>query len=97
MKPLYLRFDNKQAARDALLSNGFGLTEDGNLYNPRCEIDIVGVIHGAVTTDNDGNVIHREPDVYGYHVNLLVHDGYIPPKSAGVIDVKTPARRWAGY
>ncbi|MGL5283867.1 MAG: hypothetical protein ACRC8W_19375 [Plesiomonas shigelloides] len=97
MKPLYLRFDNKQAAHDALLANGFELAEDGNLYHSQCEIDIVGVIRGAVTTDNDGNVTHREPDVYGYHVNLLVPDDYVPPNSAAVIDVKTPDRRWAGY
>ncbi|MGL4600281.1 MAG: hypothetical protein ACRCVE_01990 [Plesiomonas sp.] len=97
MKPLYLRFDNKQAAHDALLANGFELTEDGQLYHQKSEIDIVGVICGMVTTDNNGNVIHREPDAYGYHINLLVPNDYIPPKSAAVIDVKTPARRWAGY
>ncbi|MGL5729137.1 MAG: hypothetical protein ACRCYD_14955 [Plesiomonas sp.] len=96
MKPLYLRFESEQAAISALVEHGFSY-EDGVLSHPDCCVDVVGVIHGTVTTDNDGNVIHREPDVYGYHVNLLVPDDYTPPKSAAVIDVKTPSRCWAGY
>ena len=96
MKPLYLRFENEQAARDALLANGFELTEDGELYHPKCSIDAVGVIHGELTIDDNGNVINQEPDIEGWHVNLLVHDDYTPPKSSVVVTVKTPVRRWAG-
>lgn len=97
MKPLYLRFDNEQAARDALLVNGFELTEDGGLYHPKCEIDIVGIIHGNVTTDDNGDVIHQDPDIEGWHINLLVPDDFAPPKTASIVSVKTPVRKWAGY
>lgn len=97
MKPLYLRFDNEQAAHDALLANGFELTEDGSLYHSQCEIDIVGVIAGKPILDDFFEVIGNEPNLPGYHINLLVPDNYTPPESAAVMQVKTPVRKWAGY
>lgn len=97
MKPLYLRFENEQAARDALLANGFELNEDGVIYHPKCEIDVVGVIAGKPILDDFFNPIGNEPDLPGYHINLLVPDDYIPPEAASVVVVKTPARKWAGY
>lgn len=97
MKPLYLRFENEQSAREALLANGFELTEECRLYHQKCEIDVVGVIRGTVTINDDGIITHQEPDIQGYHINLLVPKDYTPPNSVVVINVKTPIRKWAGY
>lgn len=97
MKPLYLKFESLQHARSILLAHGFELDDLGKLTHRTVDIYEVGVIRGAVTTDDDGNVIHQEPDIHGYHVNLLVQGDYTAPKSSVVLTVKTPVVRWAGY
>ena len=97
MKPLYLKFESQQHAHSTLLAHGFELDGLGKLTHRTADIYEVGVIRGIITTDGDGNVTHQEPDVVGYHVNLLVPDDYTPPKSAVVLAVKTPVVRWAGY
>ncbi|MGL5728751.1 MAG: hypothetical protein ACRCYD_12985 [Plesiomonas sp.] len=96
MKPLYLRFDSEQAAIAALVEHGFSC-EDGLLSHPDCCVDVVGIIRGDIATDDDGNITHQEPDIDGWHINLLVPDEYVPSKSAAIVSVKTPVRRWAGY
>lgn len=97
MKPLYLKFESQQHAHSTLLAHGFELDGLGKLIHHTVDIYEVGVIRGSITTDDDGNVTHQEPGVVGYHVNLLVQDDYIAPKSAVVLTVKTPVVRWAGY
>lgn len=97
MKPLYLKFESRQHSHSTLLAHGFELDDRGKLTHHSIDTYEVGVIRGTVTTDDDGNVTHQEPDIHGYHVNLLVPDDYTAPKSAVVLTVKTPVVRWAGY
>lgn len=97
MKPLYLKFDSKQHAEETLLSNGFMMTEGGSLHCDNVSLDVIGVIPGHVTYDAEGNILSQEPDLPGWHVNLLVPDDYeIQPPNA-VVTVATPVRKWAGY
>lgn len=97
MKPLHLKFESRQHAHSVLLAHGFELDKFGRLTHHSVDTYELGVIRGAVTTDDDGNVTHQDPDVMGYHVNLLVPDDYTVPKSAVVLTVETPIARWAGY
>lgn len=99
MKPLYLKFENENEMIKVLLSNGFVQDEfTHELYCTDKYLDIIGTIPGKVTYDDKGNILTQEPDVPGWHVNLLVPDNFsLDPSSYSVINIKTPYRTWAGY
>lgn len=97
MKPLYLRFESKAAAESVLLSNGFKRDENETLYSDSVLIDVIGIIPGKMLVDGQGNVLSQEPDLPGWHVNLLVPDDYVIQQPNAVVTVATPVRKWAGY
>lgn len=97
MKPLYLRFESKTHAESILLSNGFKRDENGRLYSDTVLIDVIGVIPGKLVVDSQGNILSQEPDLPGWHVNLLVPDDYVIQQPNAVVTVATPVRKWAGY
>lgn len=98
MKPLYLKFKDENEMVQVLLSNGFVQDDITNeLYCNDKYLDVIGVIHGKTTYDDNGDVISQEPNIIGWHVNLLVPDDYVFQPSNYVVTVTIPIRKWAGY
>ncbi|WP_078000575.1 hypothetical protein [Edwardsiella tarda] len=99
MKPLYLKFDSKIEMETVLLGNGFvkDTANDRMIPPNNILLDIIGVIPGKILVDGQGNVLSQEPDLPGWHVNLLVPDDYVIQQPNAVVTVATPVRKWAGY
>ena len=86
MKPLYLRFDTKEAAEEALI----------NCSHPH-EIDVIGEIYNDDSEySDDGECIKQPTKKQGWHVNLLVPDDCTDYDNHAH-NVVTPVRVWAGF
>ncbi len=94
MIDFYLRFSSKEEAQQQLIAFGFQSNEDqGGLYHPNINLDIVGVITTS-TGEAESVEYVTEP---GYHVNLRVVNDDLDLSSLNgfAVNPKTPARVWA--
>ena len=108
---LYLRFDDEQAAHDALVSAGIEqqtqafLAEDGTVLSPagyaplNSSVDHVGVIFkptgNTITTD-----MGEQPEMApldGWHVNVRLSADRTCPEALqdAIVSPATPSRVWA--
>lgn len=98
MKPLYFKFENESKMAEFLISNGFVRDKQTNEWFCSDKyLDIIGIIPGKATYDNQGNILSQDPDLPGWHVNLLVPDDYSLQQPGVAVTVTTPVRKWAGY
>ena len=100
MKDLYLRFADADEMRMQLIGTGFMVDEEqGCLYHPDINLDIVGVITvpGEVINPGQENETVKYTNEPGYHVNLRVINDELDLSALDdfTVNPKTPARVWA--